>query len=185
MLQGRPGKAGDSCYAFWVSAALILLNKKPLQLLQPAAVAAAVAAAQHPSGGISRTPASPAEAGTDRYSSAAASSHREPVKTLIDSNGDNKTTSSNALRFLSVGVLDSPEEQLRNPDPFHTFFALAGLSLLAHSEVGDAHQHQHLGPGQRQQGWQESCRQLLQPLDPETALPLLLVRYLMPRPLDP
>lgn len=86
--------------------------------------------------------------------------------------------------MLSMGPLDSAEEQLRCPDPFHTFFALAGLSLLAFSGEEKAmqskqqrlHMHQKGQERQNQQHarWQTTCKQLLQPLDPETALPLQL-----------
>ncbi|KAL8274410.1 hypothetical protein Esti_001570 [Eimeria stiedai] len=178
-LQGRPGKAGDTCYTFWISAALLLLGKQPLQLLRPAALAAAVAAAQHPSGGIARAPAAARKAATaaaaaaarDVCASAASQCFGEgpegtrPTKRNGSSSNDSSSSGSHPLQFLSAGLFDSGEEQLRRPDPFHTFFALAGLSLLAHSESMQQQQQQEDG------GWRHACRELLQPFDPATALP--------------
>ncbi|CDI86260.1 geranylgeranyl transferase type II beta subunit, putative [Eimeria praecox] len=185
-LQGRPGKKGDSCYTFWVTAALLLLGKAPLKVLKSSALAASVAAAQHPSGGISRAPAFFSSAARKCCMTTASSvGYTEPTKV---SNGDNRNGICSSMKMLSMGPLDSAEEQLQCPDPFHTFFALAGLALLAHSGDAEAmereqqqrqpheegqeqHTHQHVR-------WQTTCTQLLQPLDPETALPLHLANSL-------
>lgn len=94
----------------------------------------------------------------------------------------------NPLSMLGTGPLESSEKQLRCPDPFHTFFALAGLSLLAHGWKEETKQLelQQREPQQEEQEhqiqqnlqWQATCRQLLQPLDPQTALPLQLANSL-------
>lgn len=178
-MQGRPGKAGDSCYSFWTTAALLLLGYTPSTQIHPDALAASVAAAQHRTGGMSRVPAPPAPVaaaatGAKCEPSATSSTHSN-AQGMADCNTN---SSSHPLQFLSAGMFDSAEEQLRHPDPFHTFFALAGLSLLAHNEDTKA----SLKDNPKQStGWRESCRKLLQPLDPATALPLGLIKRLLPQ----
>ncbi|OEH76281.1 uncharacterized protein LOC34618192 [Cyclospora cayetanensis] len=185
-IQGRPGKAGDSCYTFWVTAALLLLGKDPVEVLRSAEVAEAVAAAQHPNGGISRAHGlTGAPAAGSRISAAGPSDNKtaEHVSASSTARKSSSSTinSSNSLQFLSVGVLDAEDEQLRHPDPFHTFFALAGLSLLAHSDSPGSRLQwkKEVQETQQKEEWQVTCQRLLQPLDPATALPLRLSTHLI------
>ncbi|CDJ45838.1 geranylgeranyl transferase type II beta subunit, putative [Eimeria brunetti] len=188
-VKGRPGKKGDTCYTFWVTAALLLLGSDPLKVLEPTALAAAVASAQHPSGGLSRAPTRFPSVAQDRCATTAANwGHAAPLDATKGINNDNSSSACNSLRLLSMGPLDSSEEQLRCPDPYHTFFALAGLALLAHCGDEGAMQPEQQPQQPHQDGqelqmqqflrWQATCKQLLQPLDPETALPLKLAKSL-------
>ncbi|CDJ58675.1 geranylgeranyl transferase type II beta subunit, putative [Eimeria maxima] len=144
---------------------------------------------QHPSGGISRASSffhSPAQKGC--VASAACEGCTEPSKSTNENNDGNSSGMYNPLSMLGTGPLESSEKQLRCPDPFHTFFALAGLSLLAHGWKEETKQLelQQREPQQEEQEhqiqqnlqWQATCRQLLQPLDPQTALPLQLANSL-------
>lgn len=154
-----------------MTAALLLLEKRPLKLLQPAALVDAVAAAQHPSGGISRTIIPPKPNAESRSKHGCPENYERSSVPLED--GDSADSSLNTpLWFLSGGGLSFAKKQQTRPDPFHTFFALAGLSLISHSNDTEL---QQVGEGQQQHEWQEVCRRLLRPLDPVTALPRGLI----------
>ena len=161
-LQGRPGKKGDTCYAFWVTAALLLLGKQPLEAFRTEAVALAIFAAQHPFGGISREP-----------------NRKGKLEKLSKDDGGAACSRDSPFRYFNLGMFDSLSGSAQHPDPFHTFFALAGLSLLAHG-TGFSGPSSTAQQGQEGQGyeWQDTCRRLLQQFDVKTALPLNVARKL-------
>ncbi|KAF8822302.1 prenyltransferase and squalene oxidase repeat-containing protein [Cardiosporidium cionae] len=111
-MNGRPGKAADVCYSFWVTATLAILGVSLSSVIRIPSLVDYIFKCQHASGGFSRIP--PLNDQDQQQFTAENSGAKQLFPTLFE-----QSTQQNALETEA--------------DPFHTFFALAALAILAHA----------------------------------------------------
>ncbi|CBZ56354.1 putative geranylgeranyl transferase type II beta subunit [Neospora caninum Liverpool] len=145
-LNGRPGKDADSCYCWWILATASIMDMDLSSVYDIRSLKHFVLSCQSETGGISRVPT---QTRSGRCTAVAAA--HELAGSLEDTAGDQVAVDGvtsletvdgnlgNALENETPGIslfgkgrLESHSDSPKTPDPFHTFFGLAGLSILVH-----------------------------------------------------
>ncbi|PHJ25330.1 prenyltransferase and squalene oxidase repeat-containing protein [Cystoisospora suis] len=135
-MNGRPGKDPDSCYTWWVLATASILGVDIHSMFDTAALEKFVLTCQNEEGGgISRAPGKPQR----EPSPSATGLLRGTGQAIVESEHEEdsqayKPQTAGCLALLGKGRLEAHSECKRVPDPFHTFFGLAGLSVLLHAD---------------------------------------------------
>lgn len=134
-MNGRPGKDPDSCYTWWVLATSTILGMKIHSVFDTVALEKFVLSCQDENGGFSRAPRRTEPGLTP---STKPLFRRPELATVASEHGqeiqDCGLQTAGCLALLGKGRLEEHTESRQVPDPFHTFFGLAGLSVLLGAE---------------------------------------------------
>ncbi|KEP62252.1 UNVERIFIED_CONTAM: prenyltransferase and squalene oxidase repeat-containing protein [Hammondia hammondi] len=149
-LNGRPGKNADSCYCWWILATAKILGMDLASVYDTQTLKQFVLSCQAETGGISRVPIKIPSSGCGTADAAQDSpgnqndTAREEVsvasaaslKVQEDKSRKEVESETPETSLFGKGRLESHSASQKVPDPFHTFFGLAGLSILVHAGAG-------------------------------------------------
>ncbi|KFH12528.1 prenyltransferase and squalene oxidase repeat-containing protein [Toxoplasma gondii MAS] len=153
-LNGRPGKSADSCYCWWILATANILGMDLASVYDTQTLKQFVLSCQAETGGISRVPIKTPSSGCGTVVAAHESpgnqndTAREEVsvasaaslKVQEDKSRNQVESETPETSLFGKGRLESHSASQKVPDPFHTFFGLAGLSILVHAGAGHVNQ---------------------------------------------
>ncbi|PFH31352.1 prenyltransferase and squalene oxidase repeat-containing protein [Besnoitia besnoiti] len=139
-LNGRPGKDADSCYCWWILASAKILGMDLASVYDTQRLQNFVLSCQAPCGGVSRAEQSRARRlgkehrnrkQTDEAAQEQAPDGAEAPEAGADAQREHEELDDRPANSLfGRGRMEGFPSSKREPDPFHTFFGLAGLSIL-------------------------------------------------------